>query len=95
MQGEGMVIRNRAQEFQVGYSDVPLGNAFAPTDPALAADSQPAPPGMGLKDEIRFVLTAEPGLSDGLACLFGKLAFVMALAARRDPPGCSSGRRLM
>jgi hypothetical protein len=95
MQGEGTVILSRAQESQAGYSVILLSGVFAPTDPVLASDGPMAPPGMGLKDEMRFILTAETGLNDGLACPFVDFAIVVALAARRDLPGCSSSRRLM
>src|SRR5215207_4488727 len=47
-----------------------LGASLAPTDPVLASDVQVGPPGKGLEDEVRFTLTAEAGLNDGLAFPF-------------------------
>ena len=58
-----------------------LGASLAPTDPVLASDVQVGPPGKGLEDEVRFTLTAEAGLNDGLAFPFVNLALAMALAA--------------
>jgi len=58
-----------------------LGASLAPTDPVLASDVQVGPPGKGLEDEVRFTLTAEAGLNDGLAFPFINLALAMALAA--------------
>jgi sodium/hydrogen antiporter len=56
-----------------------LGAALAPTDPVLAADVQVGPPRSGEEDEVRFNLTAEAGLNDGLAFPFVNLAVAMAL----------------
>ena len=55
-----------------------LGAALAPTDPVLAADVQVGPPPSGEEDEVRFTLTAEAGLNDGLAFPFVNLAVAMA-----------------
>ena len=44
-----------------------LGAALAPTDPVLASDIQVGPPQSGEEDEVRFALTSEAGLNDGLA----------------------------
>ena len=44
-----------------------LAAALAPTDPVLASDVQVGPPRQGLEDEVRFTLTSEAGLNDGLA----------------------------
>lgn len=57
-----------------------LGAALAPTDPVLASDIQVGPPGTGEEDEVRFALTSEAGLNDGLAFPFVHLAVAMALA---------------
>ncbi|HYD29835.1 MAG TPA: cation:proton antiporter [Azospirillaceae bacterium] len=57
-----------------------LGAALAPTDPVLAADVQVGPPRSGEEDEVRFSLTSEAGLNDGLAFPFTNLAIAMALA---------------
>jgi NhaP-type Na+/H+ or K+/H+ antiporter len=62
-----------------------LGAALAPTDPVLAADVQVGPPRSGEEDEVRFTLTAEAGLNDGLAFPFVNLA--IALAANGMLPG--------
>jgi NhaP-type Na+/H+ or K+/H+ antiporter len=56
-----------------------LGAALAPTDPVLAADVQVGPPQSGEEDEVRFTLTAEAGLNDGLAFPFVNLAIALAL----------------
>jgi sodium/hydrogen antiporter len=53
--------------------------AMAPTDPVLASDVQVGPPGSGEEDEVRFALTSEAGLNDGLAFPFVNLAIAMAL----------------
>lgn len=55
-----------------------LGAALAPTDPVLAADVQVGPPQSGEEDEVRFTLTAEAGLNDGLAFPFVNLAVALA-----------------
>ena len=44
-----------------------LAASLAPTDPVLASDVQVGPPGEGQEDEMRFALTSEAGLNDGLA----------------------------
>ncbi|MBK1656821.1 cation:proton antiporter [Paracraurococcus ruber] len=56
-----------------------LGAALAPTDPVLASDIQVGPPGSGEEDEVRFTLTAEAGLNDGLAFPFVLLAIDLSL----------------
>ncbi|MCO6418854.1 cation:proton antiporter [Siccirubricoccus sp. KC 17139] len=63
-----------------------LGAALAPTDPVLAADVQVGPPRSGEEDEVRFTLTAEAGLNDGLAFPFVNLAIALALAAEEGQP---------
>lgn len=55
--------------------------ALAPTDPVLAADVQTGPPRTGEDNEVRFGLTSEAGLNDGLAFPFVNLALVFAAAA--------------
>jgi NhaP-type Na+/H+ or K+/H+ antiporter len=57
-----------------------LGGALAPTDPVLAADVQVGPPRSGEEDEVRFTLTAEAGLNDGLAFPFVNLALAVAVS---------------
>lgn len=51
-----------------------LGAALAPTDPVLARSVQVGPPGEDKRHDIRFSLTAEAGLNDGLAFPFTHLA---------------------
>lgn len=71
-----------------------LGAVIAPTDPVLASDVQVGAPGEGAEDdhtedtdetedgedEIRFGLTSEAGLNDGLAFPFTNMAIAMAMA---------------
>ncbi len=54
-----------------------LGAALAPTDPVLASDVQVGPPNVGSRDEVRFGLTSEAGLNDGLAFPFVNLAIAL------------------
>lgn len=67
-----------------------LGAVIAPTDPVLASDVQASPPTEEMREEIdpsdqegeiRFALTSEAGLNDGLAFPFTHLALAMAAAA--------------
>lgn len=58
-----------------------LGACLAPTDPVLAADVQVGPPRSGDEDEVRFGLTSEAGLNDGLAFPFVNLAIILALSS--------------
>ncbi len=60
-----------------------LGAALAPTDPVLASDVQVAGPQTGdhevdETDELRFTLTSEAGLNDGLAFPFVYVAILLA-----------------
>lgn len=57
-----------------------LGAALAPTDPVLASDVQVGPPREGEEDDVRFALTAEAGLNDGLSFPFVYLAIAVALS---------------
>lgn len=75
-------------------SAVLLGAVLAPTDPVLASDVQVRGPDVasgseeyeeglddeegGERDEVRFTLTAEAGLNDGLAFPFVHLAILLA-----------------
>lgn len=59
-----------------------LGAALAPTDPVLAADIQVGPPQTREEDDVRFALTSEAGLNDGLSFPFVLAA--IALAAQGD-----------
>ena len=65
-------------------SAVLLGAVLAPTDPVLASDVQVAGPGEGDEDPVRFTLTSEAGLNDGLAFPFVWLAVAIALAVGGD-----------
>lgn len=62
-----------------------LGAVLAPTDPVLASDVQVHGPGEGGEDPVRFGLTSEAGLNDGLAFPFVWLAVALALAAAGEP----------
>lgn len=55
-----------------------LGAVLAPTDPVLASDVQVEGP-EGEEDEVRFALTSEAGLNDGLAFPFTNLAVLLAI----------------
>lgn len=56
-----------------------LGAVLAPTDPVLAADVLVDGPGRGDQDAVRFTLTSEAGLNDGLAFPFVWLAVALSL----------------
>ncbi|MFN4040210.1 MAG: cation:proton antiporter [Brevundimonas sp.] len=58
-----------------------LAGSLAPTDPVLASDIQVGAPRQGREDEVRFGLTSEAGLNDGLAFPFVHLAIALALVA--------------
>lgn len=64
-----------------------LAAALAPTDPVLASDIQVGPPQSGEEDDVRFNLTAEAGLNDGLAFPFVNLAIAFAVAATGTASG--------
>jgi NhaP-type Na+/H+ or K+/H+ antiporter len=56
-----------------------LGAVLAPTDPVLASDVQiEGPQENATDDEVRFALTSEAGLNDGLAFPFTNLAIALA-----------------
>jgi NhaP-type Na+/H+ or K+/H+ antiporter len=63
-----------------------LGATLAPTDPVLAADVQVGPPRSGEEDEVRFGLTSEAGLNDGLAFPFVNLAIALGLWTATGEP---------
>jgi NhaP-type Na+/H+ or K+/H+ antiporter len=67
-------------------SAILLGGMLAPTDPVLASNVQVGPPGQGGENEIRFGLTSEAGLNDGLAFPFVSLGLLMATRGA-DPGG--------
>lgn len=56
-----------------------LGAVLAPTDPVLAADVQVGPPHEGAEHPVRFTLTTEAALNDGLAFPFVYLGLVVAV----------------
>lgn len=55
-----------------------LGAVMAPTDPVLAGDLQVGPPFEGGEHPVRFALTTEAALNDGLAFPFVYLGLVVA-----------------
>jgi NhaP-type Na+/H+ or K+/H+ antiporter len=55
-----------------------LGAVMAPTDPVLAGDVQVGPPQQGGEHPVRFTLTTEAALNDGLAFPFVYLALLVA-----------------
>ena len=57
-----------------------LGAVLAPTDPVLASDVQVGPPLEGGEHPVRFTLTTEAGLNDGLAFPFLYLAMAVMTA---------------
>ena len=57
-----------------------LAAVLAPTDPVLAADVQVGPPQEGAEHPVRFALTTEAGLNDGLAFPFVYLAIFIVAA---------------
>ena len=67
-------------------SAVLLGAVLAPTDPVLAADVQVGGPNEGNNDDVRFSLTAEAGLNDGMAFPFTWMAIAIAVAASGGEP---------
>lgn len=62
-----------------------LGAVIAPTDPVLAGDVQVGPPTEGGEHPVRFALTTEAGLNDGLAFPFVYLALAIAAAGAVTP----------
>ena len=55
-----------------------LGAVLSPTDPVLAGDVQVGPPLEGREHPVRFTLTTEAGLNDGLAFPFVYLGLIVA-----------------
>jgi NhaP-type Na+/H+ or K+/H+ antiporter len=68
-----------------------LGAALSPTDPVLASDVQVGPPRSGEEDDVRFSLTSEAGLNDGLAFPFTNLALAVALHSGAATPHRGAG----
>lgn len=62
-----------------------LGSVLAPTDPVLAGDVQVGRPTEGGEHPVRFTLTTEAGLNDGLAFPFVHLSVAIAAAAAVTP----------
>lgn len=58
-----------------------LGAVLSPTDPVLAGDVQVGPPLEGREHPVRFTLTAEAGLNDGLAFPFVCLGLMLAVVS--------------
>jgi NhaP-type Na+/H+ or K+/H+ antiporter len=54
-----------------------LAAVLSPTDPVLAASVQVGPPGSGEEGEVRFALTSEAGMNDGLALPFVALSLLL------------------
>ena len=54
-----------------------LGAVLSPTDPVLAGDVQVGPPTEGGEHPVRFALTTEAGLNDGLAFPFVYLGLII------------------
>lgn len=63
-----------------------LGAVLAPTDPVLAGDVQVGPPHEGGEHPVRYALTTEAGLNDGLAFPFVHLAMLVAAAGAVSVP---------
>lgn len=62
-----------------------LGAVLSPTDPVLASAVAVGPPGRGEEGEIRFALTAEAALNDGLAFPFVALAVLLETSPHGTP----------
>ncbi|HSB93374.1 MAG TPA: cation:proton antiporter, partial [Flavitalea sp.] len=58
-------------------SAILLAAALAPTDPVMASDVQVGPPLEKEQNKVRFALTAEAGLNDGMAFPFTWLAILL------------------
>lgn len=65
--------------FDIGTS-ILLGAVLAPTDPVLASDVQVGPPLEKSENRVRFSITAEAGLNDGMAFTFTWLAVLVTQA---------------
>lgn len=59
-------------------TSVLIGAVLAPTDPVLASDVQVGPPLEKTTNKVRFSLTAEAGMNDGMAFPFTWLAIILA-----------------
>lgn len=71
--------------FEVGLAAaILLGAALAPTDPVLASDVQVGPPLERTRNNVKFSLTAEAGMNDGMAFPFVYLALGLAASTQGD-----------
>ncbi|MAM34655.1 MAG: cation transporter [Micavibrio sp.] len=59
-----------------------IGAVLAPTDPVLAADVQTGPPNSKKDGEVKFSLTAEAGMNDGMAFPFIWLAIGLLMSSQ-------------
>jgi sodium/hydrogen antiporter len=64
-----------------------LGAVLAPTDPVLAADVQVGPPHNKEENHVRFSLTAEAGMNDGMAFPFTWLAIALVASNTNEAVG--------
>ncbi|GAB4017852.1 cation:proton antiporter [Spirosoma koreense] len=75
--------------WKLGNWDFPtallIAAGLAPTDPVLAGDVQVGDPNEGQEDVVRFGLTAEAGMNDGMAFPFVYLAIAVAHPAFSVP----------
>lgn len=67
-------------------SSLLLAASLAPTDPVLAAEVQVGPPNDTKDHNIKFALTAEAGLNDGMAFPFTWLAIIFAWGTQFSDP---------
>ncbi len=80
----GIAVMAAAASWILGLgvaSAILLAACLAPTDPVLASDVQVGPPQTGREDEVRFALTSEAGLNDGLSFPFVYLAIAITFAS--------------
>ncbi len=74
--------------FMLGFdiaSSILLGAVLSPTDPVLAGDVQVDEPNKGKSDDVKFSLTAEAGMNDGLAFPFVWLAIlILGISTNND-----------
>jgi len=80
-------------EFDIA-SAILMGAVLAPTDPVLASDVQVGPPLENKRENVRFSLTAEAGLNDGMAFPFTWLAIKLALLTTITSTNSTSGTLL-
>ena len=79
----GLVAAIGVSMFGFGLAaSILLGAALAPTDPVLASDVQVGPPLERTKNNVKFSLTAEAGMNDGMAFPFVYLAIALIAATQ-------------